>query len=640
MFYVQIALLGVIFGCFYALSATGIVLTYTATGVFNIAHFAIALLAGYLGWQLSGRWGLPLILVIPIVLLICGPLLGLVLERVVFRPLQARGASSSERLVAALGVSVVILALINVIWGPGVQGTPGEPVPRLFGVPPFHVGSLQLDTEQIGLFVTVLVVAGLLYLLFQKTFLGTSIRAVVDRRELAELAAIDTNRVSQVAWSLGCTLAALTGLIISQGVLEPTRIIFFGIETFSVAVVAKLTSVPRAILFGFLVMGLGRSLLDSFHPFGTTGAGSDTYSAIILNLSSIVLFLALVLFRRLDEVGETGSGPGLALGSFGRRRIGPVRAGAAVVLALGAVVAPSLLGSGDLRLAQTVMALIVIFVSIVCITGFSGHLTLGQASIAGLGGDLHGPGHQRAGHRHRRSPHPPGAPGAPGHAGRATASMIAGLVAGYPALRRKGLFLGLTTLGLALIIDRFVFNTRLFIGPAGALSVRRPSLFGLDLSGNKAFYFYELAGVSLVLLVARNLRSGRLGRMLAAMGDSEARPSRSASAPARQALRVRRLPSMAGIGGAMLTQANENWDVTTFNPVLGLFWFTAVLVCGVATISGGVLAAILYVLIPHVLNTDVQSAIGIFGLGAVFLGRLPGGVVAQGERLTGAVASA
>src|SRR4051794_20136199 len=136
MFYVQIALLGVIFGCFYALSATGIVLTYTATGVFNIAHFAIALLAGYLGWQLSGRWGLPLVLVIPIVLLVCGPLLGLVLERVVFRPLQARGASSSERLVAALGVSVVVLALINVIWGPGVQGTPGEPVPRLFGTTP------------------------------------------------------------------------------------------------------------------------------------------------------------------------------------------------------------------------------------------------------------------------------------------------------------------------------------------------------------------------------------------------------------------------------------------------------------------------------------------------------------------------
>ena len=307
MFYLQIALLGIIFGCLYALSATGIVLTYTATGVFNIAHFAIALLAGYLGWQLSGVWGLPLVLVVPIVLIVCGPALGLVLERFVFRPLQERRASSSEKLVAALGVTVVLLAVINVVWGPGVQGTTTEPVPRMFGLTPFSVASLRFDTEQVGLLVTVLVVAGALYVLLRKTFLGISIRAVVDRRELAELSAIDANRVSQVAWSLGCTLAALTGLIIAQGTLEPTRIIFFGIETFSVAVVARLTSVPRAILFGFFFMGLGRSLLDIFEPFGSSGGGAETYQAIVTNLSSIVLFVALVAFRRLDEVGDTSS---------------------------------------------------------------------------------------------------------------------------------------------------------------------------------------------------------------------------------------------------------------------------------------------------------------------------------------------
>ena len=186
------ALLGVIFGGIYALSATGIVLTYTATGVFNIAHFAVALLAGYLSWQLSGVWGLPLVVVVPIVLLVCGPLLGLVLERLVFRPLQQRRASSSEKLVAALGVTVVILALINVIWGPGVQGTSTEPVPRLFGLSSFKVGSsLTFDSEQVGLLVTMAIVAGALYVLFRRTFLGTSIRAVVDRRELAELSAID-----------------------------------------------------------------------------------------------------------------------------------------------------------------------------------------------------------------------------------------------------------------------------------------------------------------------------------------------------------------------------------------------------------------------------------------------------------------
>jgi branched-chain amino acid transport system permease protein len=634
VFYVQIAILGVIYGCLYALSATGIVLTYTATGVFNIAHFAIALLAGYLGWQLSGRWGLPLWIVIPVVLLVCGPLLGLILERVVFRPLQVRRASSSERLVASLGVSVVILALINVIWGPGVQGTPKHPVPRLFGLHPYQWGSIQVDSEQIGLFCTVLAVAGLLYLLFQRTFLGTSIRAVVDRRELAELAAIDTSRVSQVAWGLGCTLAALTGLIIPQGVLEPTKVIFFGIETFSVAVVARLRSIPQAILFGFLVMGLGRSLMDSFEPFGGTGAAADTYQAVVLNLSSIVLFLVLVLYRRLDEVGDTGTAAGgLVGGGLGRHTS---RAGMAIALAAGAVAvgAPALLSSSDLRLAQTVVALSVIFVSIVCITGFSGHLTLGQASIAGLGAFFTARAYNGMGigigDAHVTLRLPVLAAMVVG----ALASMLAGLVAGYPALRRKGLFLGLTTLALALIIDRFVFNTRLFLGPPGSQTTVRPHLFGWDLSGDTAFYFYELVVMALALFVARNLRSGRLGRVMAAMRDSE-------TASQSVGIRLRRAKlfvfgvssAMAGIGGALLTQSNENWDVNTFNPIFGLFWFTAVVVCGVSSIAGGVLAAVLYVVIPRWLDADLQSAIGIFGLGAIFLGRLPGGVVAQGQRL-------
>lgn len=624
MFYVQIALLGIIFGCLYALSATGIVLTYTATGVFNIAHFAIALLSGYLAWQLSGGWGVPLVLVVPIVLLLCGPGMGLLLERLVFRPLQVRQASSSEKLVAALGVTVVILAVINVIWGPGVQGSTTEPVPRLFGLTPFEIGTLTFDTEQVGLLATVLVVAGALYVLFQRTFLGTSIRAVVDRRELAELAAIDSNRVSQVAWSLGCMLAALTGLIIPQGVLEPTKIIFFGIETFSVAVVARLTSVPKAILFGFFVMGLGRSLLDVFEPFGATGGMAETYQAVVTNLSSIVLFGALVVFRRLDEVGvAVGGVSSLVGGALGRRGISPAGIAVAATAGLVALLAPGFLGGPDLRQAHTVLALIVIFVSIVCITGFSGHLTLGQASIAGFGAFFTA-----------RAANALDLPVLLAMVVGAFAAMCVGLVAGYPALRRKGLFLGLTTLGLALIIDRFVFNAQLFQGGPGGLTVERPSLFGIDLSGDTAFYFYELTVVALVLLLARNLRSGRLGRVLAAMRDSETAAQSVGIGLRRAKLFVFGVSSaMAGIGGAMLTQANQNWDVTTFNPVLGLFWFTAVVVCGVSSIGGGVLAAVLYVVIPRVLGLDIQSAIGIFGFGAVLLGRLPGGVVAQGERI-------
>ncbi len=628
MFYLQVALLGIIVGCVYALSATGIVLTYSATGVFNIAHFAIGLLAGYLAWQCNGVWGIPLVVAVPIVLIVCGPVLGLVLERAVFRSLEERRASSSEKLVAALGVTVVILAAINVVWGPGVQGTVDQPVPRLFPITTFHVGSLIFDEEQVGTLVLTLLVAAGLYVVLRRTMLGVRIRAVVDRRELAQLSAIDADRVSQVAWALGCSIAALTGLIITQGTLEPTRIIFLGIETFSVAVVARLVSIPVALAFGFGVMGLGRSLLDAFEPFGASGGAADTYQAIVTNLSSIVLFAALVVFRRLDEVGGGSAGSGLVLGRFGpgaRRRAGTTLAAGAAVVAV--VLAPFVLDGTDLRAGHGFLALAVIFVSIVTITGFSGHLTLGQASIAGLGAF--------ASARFANSFDLPVLvamiPGA-------AVAVLAGLAAGYPALRRRGLFLGLTTLGLALIIDRFVFNEQLFQGGPGGLTVTRPVLFGIDLGGDVAFWFYEAAVLGGVLFLARNLRSGRLGRILGAMRDSDVGAESVGIELRRAKLFVFGVSSaMAGVGGALLTQANQAWDTTTFNPVLGLFWFTAVVVCGLSTVWGALLAALAYVVIPHLLDLDIQSAVGFFGIGAVLIGRFPGGVAAMAGRLGTAV---
>jgi ABC-type branched-subunit amino acid transport system permease subunit len=92
--------------------------------------------------------------------------------------------------------------------------------------------------------------------------------------------------------------------------------------------------------------------------------------------------------------------------------------------------------------------------------------------------------------------------------------------------------------------------------------------------------------------------------------------------------------AMAGVGGALLTQADQNWDVTTFNPVFGLFWFVVVVVAGVASIRGAILAAVLYVVIPRVTDLPVLASIGVFGLlAALALGRMPGGLVGLAERL-------
>jgi branched-chain amino acid transport system permease protein len=627
------ALLGIIFGGIYALSATGIVLTYTTTGVFNLAHFSVALLAGYAAWELNGVMGLPMVVTVPIVLVLCGPVLGMLLERVVFRSLQERQASSSEKLVASVGVAVVILAGINVAWGPGVQGTSTEPVPRLFPVNPFEIGSLRFDTEQVGVVASILVLAALLWFLLRRTFLGTQIRAVVDRRDLAELAGIDAHRVSQVAWSLGCTLAAVTGLLLAPPALEPTRIILLGIETFSVAVVARLTSIPVALGFGFFVMGMGRGILDGFHPFGTGGSTmAGIYDQVVLNLSSLVLFGALVFMRRLDEAGGSSggtasTGSGLVSGSFGRvKRSGPFAVAITVGCGLAIALVPAILDGSDFRQAHRAMALAVIFVSITAITGFSGHLTLGQASIAGVGAFV-------TGRCTAEFDLPVLVAMIPGIA----AATLAGLAAGWPALKRKGLFLGLTTLGLALVIYQFVFNAQLtwVAGGPGMMQVRRPDVLGIDLTGDTAFWFYEVVLLVLVLLLVNNLRSGQLGRVLGAMRDSETATSSVGIDLRRSKLFVFGISSaIAGLGGTLLTQADQSFDAQTFYPVFGLFWFTAVVVCGISSIRGALLAAGLYVAIPTITGQDVQSAIGVFGIG-----RLPGGIVGQVQRLPAALSA-
>src|ERR1700704_4429437 len=128
----------------------GIVLTYKATGVFNLAHFTIGLFAAYLMWQMNGVWNIPLWISAPFVLLIVGPGIGILLERFVFRSLQRRRASTSEKLVANLGLVGLFLGLINIVWGSGVKGNSKHPVPRLWPDAQFHIAGIRFDSLQLA----------------------------------------------------------------------------------------------------------------------------------------------------------------------------------------------------------------------------------------------------------------------------------------------------------------------------------------------------------------------------------------------------------------------------------------------------------------------------------------------------------
>src|SRR5207302_2289083 len=172
-FWLSLILAGIGTGCIYSLAGMGIVLTYKATGIFNFAHGAIAMFVAYILWQLNAQWHVSLAIAAPLTILVAAPAMGLILERVVFRPLQKRGAATSEKLVATLGVFLLLVGLAQKIWtGQNRHG------PALVSNRPLHVThDLLIGQDRFAVVIIVAVVSVLLWLLFRSTHLGTEIRA-------------------------------------------------------------------------------------------------------------------------------------------------------------------------------------------------------------------------------------------------------------------------------------------------------------------------------------------------------------------------------------------------------------------------------------------------------------------------------
>jgi branched-chain amino acid transport system permease protein len=332
-----------------------------------------------------------------------------------------------------------------------------------------------------------------------------------------------------------------------------------------------------------------------------------------------VLFVTLVVRRRLDEVGATDAGSFVARASL-RGQTPPLqRLALSGVVLVAALLLPLALDLSGLRRAQEMLALAIIFLSIVAVTGFSGHVTLGQAGFAGFGafmaGRLHNGGLLFLGE-------------VPMLAAMLLAAALCvplGLAVGYPALRRKGLFLGLTTLALGLVLERFVFNN--FQLTAGRLSIERPALPGVSLEGELAFYYFGVGLVLAAVALTRNLRSGRLGRILGAMRDSEAGAQAIGISLRNYKLFIFSASAfMAGLGGALLSQTARTFDPEQFITFNSLIWFAVVVVCGVTTIWGALLGAFVYTMLGALLG-DAGISVLLIGLLALALGRLPGGLV-------------
>ncbi len=626
MLYLQLGLAGIATGSIAALSGLGLALTYRATGVFNFAHGAVAMFVAYLLWQANVGWGWPLWFAAPLVILVAGPGIGVVLERFVFRPLETKRASTSEKLVATLGVFVVLVGLVMTIWGP-VHKTDS---PNLFPQTSIRMpGDLVIGANQLAQLVIVLLSAAVLFIVFRSTHLGTQLRAVVDHRQLADLSAVNANRISALAWALGCGFAGLSGVLLApQLELDPFRLTLLVIDTFGVAVVARLTSMPIAVLAGILLGILQAELVQ-----WSWGA---PYDSLKPNLLVVTLLVFLLLYRSLNERRDEGTGNGLVASAVGGDRSLPGRLVFVAPLAVLALLVPVVTSGLTLQHAALVVSLAVVLLAVTAVTGFTGNITLGVAGFAGLGalvtsrlntGDL--------------LPVIPSMPVIPAMLGAALLVGLLGAATGYSALRRRGLFLALTTLAVGLVVYRFFFENPFF---SSGVDINRPTLFGLSLDDDRAFYWFTLACLGICLLVVDQVRRGRLGRVLAAMRDSETGARSVGIDLRRYKLAVFSLSAaLAAVGGSLLAQQQRAFVALQFDPFHSLFWFTAVIVAGVSYLSGAVVAAAIFVVLDVALGAGASTL--VIGVLALFVSRLPGGIVGrtlalQRLRVPGSLASA
>ncbi len=119
----------------YFIAASGIVVTYTASGIFNFAHGAVAMIAAFTYWDLRVQHDWPAPLALAVVLLVGAPIAGIVIERVIMRNLG--GAATITGIVVTIGLLVALLGIGSVVWAPSkFAQTPS--LPRFFEVERDH----------------------------------------------------------------------------------------------------------------------------------------------------------------------------------------------------------------------------------------------------------------------------------------------------------------------------------------------------------------------------------------------------------------------------------------------------------------------------------------------------------------------
>jgi branched-chain amino acid transport system permease protein len=257
----QILISGVAQGCIYGLIALGFVLIYKATETVNFAQGELMMLGAFAGLGLMTLLGFPFWLAVASAI-VAMALMGVLIERVVIRPILGQPAFSIIML--TIGVGYVARGLITMIPNIGTE-THTLAVPYRDEV--LRLGELVLPAVQLAVIGSTLALSALLYLMFRYSKLGVAMQASSQNQLAAYYMGIPVRRLNGLVWGLAAAVATLAGLLLAPITFVHANMGFIGLKAFPAAVVGGFGSLPGAIVGG-LVIGVVESLSGFYLPEG------------------------------------------------------------------------------------------------------------------------------------------------------------------------------------------------------------------------------------------------------------------------------------------------------------------------------------------------------------------------------------
>ncbi len=623
---------GLVTGCVYAISALGLVLTYTSSRVFNFAHGVVAwTVAVVYYWlhQYSHGPRLPIPVAAPLAILVFAPLLGLVLNQVLFRRLT--DATPTVRLVSTVGLWVALPALVKIVFPFLVEKEIFQPDGLVHNPPDpqfLRVFGTWVNSNQFAVIVSAVVIAVGATLVLRLTPVGLATRAAVDHPRNAAIHGIDTERVTAGAWMAGTMLAGLAGVLFAPLVgLQEFAFTLLLVGSFVAVVIGRMSSLPLAFV-GAVAVGILQQVWVKFQP--ETGFFSVGMSASIPFLVMVVFLVVYGLrsgglrreaFTRDARAAGGGHGevPALPPSHGWRRAAGPI-----VLVAVLAVV-PAVFDSYWLNIFTVGVALGIVYLSYTLVAGEGGIISLAQVTFAGIGAFAAARFTDVADSWHL---------GVPVWVAILLAALVAvpfGLLVALPSLRIGDLYLALLTVGFALLVQEFVWKRVEFENFGAGRLLPRP--FGISLDGRTEMYVVVTAVFLVCALLIVNLRRATAGLVFAALRSSEAAASTTGISVVRAKLVLFAVSAfVAGLGGALLGSTIGTVTPRSFDVLVGVVWLAIIVTWGIRSVTGALLAGILFAVAPFkiaaILVLSLLLAVGGFGARIVLSGaaRRPGGL--------------